>query len=163
MSHHSFYPIRQAPNLRIYGEYALNYKPAISKIQNFKRNNTDFKTFLSQVQQKEEFQRNILAGLDLEDLLSEPLNRLPTYRFYLEMFSRATPATHPDYDGLIEAFAIMATSYMHVNYCNLQSESVSDLQTLQQVVTGLPPSVRLPSPQLPLLSLCIYVRASPDG
>jgi hypothetical protein len=48
-----------------------------------RKNDEDFRAFLKEV--KMSASSNPLVDISLEDLLTEPFNHLPKYRFYLEV------------------------------------------------------------------------------
>jgi hypothetical protein len=52
-------------------------------IEQHKKNDEAFRNFLAEV--KTTAAGNPLADISLEDLLTEPFNHLPKYRFYLEV------------------------------------------------------------------------------
>jgi hypothetical protein len=98
----------QAPFLSMYADYSSSYEVAAQLVVKFKQSNS---LFMSLVEKN----IPICGGLDINDFLIMPVQRVPRYRLLLENLLKQTPEEHPDYSGLKDALTAVSDKAAEIN------------------------------------------------
>lgn len=82
---------------RIYFTYCSKFQQSNKLYERMKGTNQAFKEFMHDLRV-----RNVLKGLDLQDLLVKPVQRLPKYVLLFRDLVKHTPSSHPDYRNILQ-------------------------------------------------------------
>lgn len=83
------------PFFKMYYEYSQNFEKSGKVRLKLKQTNRAYSDFIAQVKRSP-----MMRGLDLEDLLVKPIQRLPKYLLLLKDLFKHTMKDHPDYDNI---------------------------------------------------------------
>eukprot|EP01122_Echinamoeba_exundans_P003500 TRINITY_DN13590_c0_g1_i1.p1 TRINITY_DN13590_c0_g1~~TRINITY_DN13590_c0_g1_i1.p1 ORF type:complete len:922 (-),score=326.80 TRINITY_DN13590_c0_g1_i1:104-2500(-) len=97
-----------APFLSMYADYCSSFEAAAQLVVKFKQSNSLFMSLV---------EKNIplCGGLDINDFLIMPVQRVPRYRLLLENLLKQTPEEHPDYAGLKDALTAVSDKAAEIN------------------------------------------------
>eukprot|EP00002_Diphylleia_rotans_P015717 TRINITY_DN3046_c0_g4_i3.p1 TRINITY_DN3046_c0_g4~~TRINITY_DN3046_c0_g4_i3.p1 ORF type:complete len:465 (+),score=82.54 TRINITY_DN3046_c0_g4_i3:80-1474(+) len=87
------------PFFRVYTAYCASFDDAVKRVQELQKQNSRFANMLEENRAKPE-----ARGLDFRSYLIMPVQRIPRYTLLFQDFLKATPPTHPDYNGIEQAF-----------------------------------------------------------
>jgi len=87
----------------MYTEYVNNHEKATEVLQKSMASSDRFKRFLDSMQTDPRS-----GGLTLEALLIMPIQRIPRYRLLLEQMLKSTPESHPDFQSVQAAVALVS-------------------------------------------------------
>jgi hypothetical protein len=91
-----------APFLRIYVDYSNNYREATELLTKYQENSVDFNATAKQLE-VEAAKRCKVVGL--ENMLIQPIQRIPRYTLLLSDLLSKTPEGHPDHEGVSHSLA----------------------------------------------------------
>lgn len=119
--------LKYADFLKMYTQYLNGYPRSLQCI-NDNRGNKKFQAFLAD--------KRKACGLDLMSYLIMPVQRIPRYELLLREMKRLTPASHPEYPRLCDAFDKIQNIGSHINEEQRQVENMSKLLEIQNRISG---------------------------
>lgn len=102
--------MKYAPKLKIYVDYLNNYEGSIKKLSQLRSTSEPFQRFCRYLQDE-----NVLGGLDLQDYLIKPVQRLPKYILLLKDLEKNTIPIHRDFENVNLALESFNEVCMHNN------------------------------------------------
>lgn len=113
--------VQLGPFLKMYNEYGNNYKQALALYNHYVATCPKFVETINLCK------LTCKPPMNLESLLITPVQRIPRYNLLLQDLIKNTDATHPDYDDLCKALALMKDVSQHIN------ESVKKTDNLRKL------------------------------
>jgi hypothetical protein len=128
--------------------YCTNYEKTISTLQELRKKDSQFDSWLDERLEKPE-----TGHLDLGMLMIAPVQRIPRYRLLLLDLIKNTWEDHEDYNYLCNASKLMEDVAEKVNESISVAERMNKVLSIKSKVTGIPEvrTLFLSSFQLPLL------------
>eukprot|EP01097_Dermamoeba_algensis_P009128 TRINITY_DN6302_c0_g1_i1.p1 TRINITY_DN6302_c0_g1~~TRINITY_DN6302_c0_g1_i1.p1 ORF type:complete len:563 (-),score=99.35 TRINITY_DN6302_c0_g1_i1:1517-3178(-) len=115
--------------LQCYGKYASNFQSAMDTINRLSQSkSTSFMSFLFRGENVLDKEKE--EGINLQVLLSVPLNRIIKYALQLEILLNMTSPTDPDYANLMSAWSVMQQT---CNFIRTSLETAGQIAKINNV------------------------------
>ncbi|XP_012380156.1 rho guanine nucleotide exchange factor 39 [Dasypus novemcinctus] len=119
------------PHLELYTQFAANAERSRATLQKQLKKNKRFRRFLQLQEGRPEF-----GGLQLQDLLPLPLQRLQQYENLIVALVENTGPNSPDYQQLTRAAQLVSETAQRVHTIDQEQKNAQHLRRVQALLSG---------------------------
>ncbi|CAL1537499.1 unnamed protein product [Lymnaea stagnalis] len=134
---------KNAPFLKIYGEFVHNFRTAVKNIEVWRRKSSRFSEIVHRLEQLPECER-----LPFQNLLIEPVQRLVRYELLLKEYVRVLSEDSPDLHDSQEALVLVSKAALHSNEALKKLEVFKKKLEIYQKLRGVPQDFITPTRHL---------------